>query len=296
MKQVEVKNKSIAGITTIISLSLVLFIVGLLAFILINTNKISNEMKEKIVFTIMLSPQDNSDKFYENKKNEFENYLISSNYFKLVNYIDKESSFEKLQKELGTDFSDVLEKNPLLDSYDAYVNAEFVNQNDLMKIESYIKNFKGTNIVQDIFYQKDIVVNLNKNVNKISIFLISFSCILFFIAFALINNTIRLSIYSKRLLIRTMRLVGATNLFIQKPYIITSIYQGIISSILSILLLIISLEIIRKQIPDFIQKNEFQEISIIFFIIFIFGIMISCVSTYFAVRKYLRLGENELYN
>ena len=120
--------------------------------------------------------------------------------------------------------------------------------------------------------------------------------IFFLISFALINNTIRLAIYSKRLLIRTMRLVGATNFFIQKPYLINSVYQGFFSSVLAIFMLIASLEVLRKQMPDFIQKNEFLEIGVIFGLLLIFGIIISWISTFFAVRRYLSLNENELYN
>ncbi|MEJ6749294.1 MAG: ABC transporter permease, partial [Flavobacteriales bacterium] len=127
-------------------------------------------------------------------------------------------------------------------------------------------------------------------------FLLAFCVVFFLISFALINNTIRLAIYSKRLLIRTMRLVGATNIFIQKPYLISSLYQGGFSTILAIFMLIGSLETLKQQIPDFIQTNDFIEIAFIFGLLLIFGIIISWISTFFAVRRYLNLNENELYN
>ena len=290
MRKLTTKKGSSSGISIIISLSLVLFVVGLLAFVLINANKVSNKMKESIQFTIML--QDNSDEI----KSEFESYLISSNYFKKVIYTDKETAYENLKKDLGEDFSSVLDNNPLFDAYDAFVNAEFVSTEGLLEIEVFIHNFGGGNVVQDIFYQKNLVEKLNNNVKKISLFLLAFCVVFFVISFALINNTIRLAIYSKRLLIRTMRLVGATNIFIQKPYLISSLYQGFFSSVLAIFMLIGSIEMLRKQIPDFIQTNDFIEISFIFGLLLIFGIIISWISTFFAVRRYLNLNENELYN
>lgn len=297
MRKKLLKNDSSSGITTIISLSLVLFVVGLLSFILLNTDKVEDKMKESIVFTIMIHNEDGeSSEIYQNKKIEFESFLKSSEYFKEVLFIDKETAFKNLQEDLGEDFSDILENNPLLNSYDAYVNAEFVNSKGLREIDDFISSYNGNDMVQNVFYQKDLIEKLNENVNKISLFLLGFCLVFFVIAFALINNTIRLSIYSKRLLIRTMRLVGATNMFIQKPYLISGIYQGFISSVLSIFMLIASLEFIKKQLPDLIQTNEIEQLAKIFAIILIFGIIISWVSTYFAVRRYLNMKENELYN
>ena len=297
MRKKLLQNGSSSGVTTIISLSLVLFVVGLLSFIVLNTDKVEDKMKESIVFTIMIHNEDGeSYEIYQNKKIEFESFLKSSEYFKEVQFIDKETAFKNLQEDLGEDFSDVLENNPLLNSYDAYVNAEFVNSKGLSEIDDFISSYNGNDMVQNVFYQKDLIEKLNDNVKKISLFLLGFCLVFFLIAFALINNTIRLSIYSKRLLIRTMRLVGATNMFIQKPYLMSGIYQGFISSILSIFMIISSLEFIKKQLPDLIQTNEIEQLAKIFAIILIFGIIISWVSTYFAVRRYLYMKENELYN
>ncbi|MGY8988402.1 MAG: cell division protein FtsX [Flavobacteriales bacterium] len=298
MKNIFNKNGNSSSTSTIISLSLVLFVVGLLAFVLINANKVSDKMKESIVFSIMLydSTDDTSEELIFNQRAEFNNYLDGSEYFLDVTFIDKEIAFANLQEDMGEDFSSVLGSNPLLDSYDAYVKAEFVSPNGLKEIEDFINTFKGSDVVQDIFYQRNLVEKLNSNVKNISLFLLAFCVVFFLISFALINNTIRLSIYSKRLLIRTMRLVGATNMFIQKPYLISSVYQGFFSSVVAIFMLIGSLEIIKKQIPELIQTNDFLEIAVIFGLILIFGIIISWISTFFAIRKYLNLNENKLFN
>ena len=219
-----------SSVSTIISLSLVLFVIGLLSFVLINAKKVSNKMKESIVFSIMLNDKNEINE--HEQRNEFKNYLESSGYFKKVIFIHKDTATKNLQKDLGEDFSSILDSSPLLHSFDANVHARFVSTKELENIKEYIHNFKGGNIVKEIFYQGNLVEKLEINVKNVSLFLFAFCVILFIISFALINNTIRLAIYSKRLLIRTMRLVGATNIFIQKPYLINSLYQGVFSSIM----------------------------------------------------------------
>ena len=298
MRNIFNKRGDLSSTSTIISLSLVLFLVGILSFVLINANKVSDKMKESIVFSIMLydSTDDNSEEMMLNQRAEFNNYLNGSGYFLDVTFINKEIAFTNLQEDMGEDFSSVLGSNPLLDSYDAYVKADFVSPNGLKEIEDFINTFKGSDVVQDIFYQRNLVEKLNSNVKKISLFLLAFCVVFSLISFALINNTIRLSIYSKRLLIRTMRLVGATNMFIQKPYLISSVYQGFFSAVVAIFMLIGSLEILKKQIPELIQTNDFLEIAVIFGLILIFGIIISWISTFFAIRRYLNLNENKLFN
>ena len=156
MRKKLLQNGSSSGVTTIISLSLVLFVVGLLSFIVLNTDKVEDKMKESIVFTIMIHNEDGeSYEIYQNKKIEFESFLKSSEYFKEVQFIDKETAFKNLQEDLGEDFSDVLENNPLLNSYDAYVNAEFVNSKGLREIEDFISSYIGNDRLRNFFYQKE---------------------------------------------------------------------------------------------------------------------------------------------
>ena len=298
MRNIFNKRGNLSSISTIISLSLVLFVVGILSLVLINAKQISNEIKENIIVSIMLhdSNDDVSIEIILKQRSEFKNYLEGSDYFLNVEFIDKEIAYKELQKDMGEDFSSVLKINPLPDSYDAHVKAEYVDTNGLKEIEDFIEDFNGEDVVQNIFYQRNLVKKINSNIKKTSLFLLSFCVVFFLISFALINNTIRISMYSKRLLIRTMRLVGATNLFIQKPYLISSVYQGFFSSVISIFMLMGSVEIIKEIIPELIQPNDFMEIAVIFGLILIFGIIISWISTFFAVRRYLNLNENELFN
>ena len=308
-KNIKIRGQS-TSIITIISLSLVLFMIGLLSFVLINAKKSSDKMKESIGFTIMLKDEnieesENKNEEIDNllkkdslKFTEFKNYLSNSVYFKSVDFIDKETATENHMEYLGEDFVMTLGYSPLLNSIDTKVKAEFVDSLGLIKIKNYINQYKGGNFVHEMTYgnMQGKIKQLNTNIKKISMFLLSFCFIFILISFTLINNTIRLEVYSKRLLIRTMRLVGATNIFIQKPYLLRSFYQGFYSSVVAIFIMIGSLEMLKNQIPDFIQTNDYQQIGIIFILILIFGVFISWISTFFAVRRYLNLNESELYN
>ena len=146
-----------------------------------------------------------------------------------------------------------------------------------------------------MYYQEDLVEKINSNVNRIAIFLLAFCSLLLIIAFVLINNTIRLSVYSKRFIIRTMRLVGARNSFIQKPFLINGLYQGLYGAIFAIFMLIGSLQLIQKETMNILNISDLKVIGTVFLLIFIFGIFISWISTYLSVKKYIKLTEHKLY-
>ena len=274
--------------SVVISLSLVLFIIGLLALVLINAQRLSNYVKENIGFTVMLKEGVN-----EMEIMKFQKVLDASNFTKSSSFVSKEKATIDLQKDLGEDFVSFLEYSPLLASIDIKLNAAYANTDSLTIIKTELN--KNT-VVHDIFYQENLIDKLNSNVNRLAFFLLSFCLLLFIIAFALINNTIRLSVYSKRFLIRTMRLVGATNSFIQKPFLITSIYQGIYSSIFAIFMLIGSIQLIQSGTASMLNITDLKIISLIFILIFIAGFLLSWLSTFFAVRKFIYQNENELYN
>jgi len=288
------KNKTLnikivsSSISVIISLSLVLFVVGLLSLILINTQRLSNYVKENVGFSIMIK-----ENIKEIELIEFNKILDAEEFTKNTRFISKDEATHELEKELGEDFVSFLGFNPILASIDVRLNSIYANNDSLQKISSQLER---NNIVHEVFYQKDLIDKLNSNVRKLSFFLISFSLILFFIAFALINNTIRLSVYSKRFIIRTMRLVGAKNSFIQKPFLITGIYQGLYSAIFAIFMLIGSIQLIQSETASILNINDLQIIGFVFIVLFCSGIIISGASTFFAVRKFIYLNESELYN
>ena len=277
-----------SSVSVIISLSLVLFVIGLLSLVLINAQRLSNYVKENVGFSIMIK-----ENIKEIDLLEFNKILDGEDFTKQTSFVSKEKATDELEIELGEDFVSFLGFNPIMASIDVKLNSKYANTDSLKTISEKISQ---NDIVHEVYYQKDLINKLNKNVQKLSVFLVSFSLILFFIAFALINNTIRLSVYAKRFIIRTMRLVGATNNFIQKPFLITGIYQGMYSAIFAIFMLIGSIQLIQTETASILNINDLQIIGLVFIVLFLFGIILSGASTFFAVRKFINLKESELYN
>lgn len=288
------KNKSLnrkivsSSVSVIIGLSLVLFVVGLLSLVLINAQKLSNYIKENIGFSIMIK-----EDVKEIEVIEFNKILDAEDFTKSTRFISKEQATKELENDLGEDFVNFLGYNPIMASIDVKLNSSYANNDSLQNISIRLEK---SDVVYEVFYQKNLIKKLNSNVGKISFFLICISLILFFIAFALINNTIRLSVYSKRFIIRTMRLVGAENSFIQKPFLITGVYQGLYSAIFAIFMLIGSIQLIQTETASILNINDLQIIGLVFIVLFCSGIIISGTSTFFAVRKFIYLNEGELYN
>ena len=274
--------------SVVISLSLVLFVIGLLGLVLINAQRLSNYVKENIGFTIMLNEGVNEIEIMN-----FQKILDAADFAKSSTFVSKEQATKDLQNDLGEDFVSFLGYSPLLASVDVKLNASYANTDSLAVIKTELNDYP---VVHTIFYQENLIDKLNSNVNRLSFFLLSFCILLFVIAFALINNTIRLSVYSKRFLIRTMRLVGATNSFIQKPFLVKGIYQGIYSSIFAIFMLIGSIHLIQSETASMLNITDLKIIGFIFILIFIFGFFLSWISTFFAVRKFIKQNESELYN
>ena len=288
------KNKTLnrrilsSSTSVVISLSLVLFVVGLLGLVLINAQKLSDYVKENIGFTIMLK-----DDVNEIETLKFQKILDASDFAKSTSFTTKEQATADLKTDLGEDFVEFLGYSPLLASIDVKLNAEYGNTDSLEIITNELS--ENANVFE-VYYQKDLIDKLNSNVNRLSFFLLIFCVLLFFIAFALINNTIRLSVYSKRFLIRTMRLVGATNSFIQKPFLSKGIYQGIYSSLFAIFMLIGAIQLVQGDTANMLNIDDLKIIGIVFLLILASGLFISIFSTFFAVRKFIKLNENELYN
>ena len=288
------KNKTLnrrilsSSTSVVISLSLVLFVVGLLGLFLINAQKLSDYVKENIGFTIMLK-----DGVNEIETLKFQKILDASDFTKSTSFTTKEQATADLKTDLGEDFVEFLGYSPLLASIDVKLNAEYGNTDSLQIITNELS--ENANVFE-VYYQEDLIDKLNSNVNRLSFFLLIFCVLLFFIAFALINNTIRLSVYSKRFLIRTMRLVGATNSFIQKPFLSKGIYQGIYSSLFAVFMLIGAIQLVQGDTANMLNIDDLKIIGIVFLLILASGLVISIFSTFFAVRKFIKLNENELYN
>lgn len=273
--------------TTIISITLVLFLMGLLGMILLHAQKLSDYVKENIGFSIMIREGVKESGILELKKNLDGQYFVKSS-----EYIPRERAAEKLQDELGEDFIGFLGYNPLLPSIDLRIRAPFATVDSLNRIEKRLLSIPE---VKEVYYQKSLVDVINRNLEKISLILLAFSGVLLFIAIVLINNTIRLSVYSKRFIIRSMQLVGATEGFIRKPLLARSILHGCISAFLALLMLMLLTYFALEQIPELLElQDPIMLVALVLFLFFL-GSFISWISTYFAVRKYLRIRTDLLY-
>ena len=271
----------------VISMSLVLFVLGILGFLLINANRLSNHVKENIGFSVMIKEGVKDIDILQMQK------LIDSKPYSLeTDWVTKEVAAKELQEELGEDFITFLGYNPLLESIDIKLKASYANTDSLALLQ---KQLSKDELVHEVIYQKDLAEKINENVQKMSVFLFSFCILLFIISFTLINNAIRLSVYAKRFLIRTMKLVGATNNFIKSPFLTDSIYNGVYSALFAICMLMGVFELLQSDMPDFLNIHDFKSLGIIFGSIFVAGILFTWLSTFFALKKYLKIKESEIY-
>jgi cell division transport system permease protein len=276
-----------SSLSSIISISLVLFMLGIIGILIFNARKLSDYVKENIGFSIFLQ-----DDIREVDANFLRKTLDASAFVRYTEYISKERAAKELKDELGEDFITFLGYNPLSASIDVRMKAEYANQDSINKIESFLLGFKQ---VKEVHYQKSLVSLVNENVSKISLVIILFSSLLLFIAIVLINNTIRLSVYSRRFLINTMKLVGATWGFIRKPFLLKSILHGLYAALVSILLLSGLVYLVQKEFGDLIDIVDPFLLIIIFGAVIVIGVLINLISTYFAVNKFLRLKVDDLY-
>ncbi|MCD6019007.1 MAG: transporter permease [Bacteroidetes bacterium] len=276
-----------SSVTVVISLALVLFMLGLLGLVVINAKKLSNHIKENIGFQIVLKDTTTTAELDILKQE-----ISSSAFTKQVDYISKDEAAKKLQKDLGEDFITFLGYNPLLPSLDVKLNSDYANIDSLAGFE---KQIMQRHFVKEVIYHKDMIKQVNDNAKVISIYILVFSSLLLIVAIALINNTIRLSIYSRRFLIRTMYLVGATQGFIRKPFIMKGIRQGVIAGLVAGFLLAGFLILSTKYIPDLLQLQDPNLLAVLFGCIVLLGVLISGLSAALSVSRYLKLKTDDLY-
>ena len=280
------KTKTIY-ISTVISISLVLLMVGLLGLILVHGKNLSNYVKENIVLNVIINEGTKEVDILSLQKQ-----IEGNNYVKSTQYISKEIAARNLTKDLGEDFIRFLGYNPLLSSIDVYLKADYANN---QSIEILSKTLRKNPLINEVRYQKSLVDMINQNIKTISLVIFGFGLVLLIIAIALINNTIRLAIYSQRFLIKSMQLVGATRGFIRKPFIIYGALHGFIAGLIAIILLVLTLYFAQQQIPELVILTNYLEFGIVFSAVIGVGIFISCLSTFFAVTKYLKLKIYDLY-
>lgn len=283
------RNNKTGNISIVVSISLVLFILGIIGLLVLNTYKLSNYVKENIGVSVFLK-----DSVNVADVNNFKKILDASTYVKSATLISKEQAAKDLQKELGGEqFISFLGFNPLNDLIDLRLNASYANNDSIAKIE---KMLVSQSVVKEVYYQKNLISLVSTNTRKISIVLFGFTILLLIICVALINNTIRLSIYSKRFLIKTMQLVGATSQFIRKPFIVKSLMNGVLGATFATLLLLAFVSYIYNQLEGVFTIEDIDTLLLLIPILFIIGIIISSISTLLSVKKYLQLNIDKLYN
>jgi len=280
------KTKSIY-ISTVFGIAMVLLMVGLLGLILVHASKLSRYVKENIVLNIYVD-----EGAHESDVQQLQKQLDANPMVKQTQYVSKELAARNLQKDLGEDFVKFLGYNPLSQSLDVYLKAEYANNIDIEKFKApLLKN----PMIKEVKYQQSLVDQMNQNLTSISLFILGFAVIFVILSVALINNTIRLAIYSQRFLIKSMQLVGATKGFIRKPFILYGIWHGILGALIAVMILMLTLYVAQQQIKDLVILQDYTEFGIVFAIVVGLGIFISAFSTYLAVNKYLRLKIYNLY-
>ena len=283
------KRISTSYVTTIISITLVLFTLGFFGLLMAHAKTLSNYIKENIGFEIIMKPDvKEADILHLQKR------LDTKPYIKSTEYITREEAIKRLSKTLGNDFVQFLgeDDNPLLPSIDVRFNAEWANNDSITKVE---RQLLSNQMVKEVYYQKSFVHAINKNLSKIGFISLLLSALLLSIAIALINNTIRLSIYSRRFVIKGMQLVGATEAFIRRPFVIKSIYHGILSGIFALILLTGLLVAARQNIPELGLLENNQKIILLYLAVLVTGIIISGLSTWFAVGRYLYSHSDKVH-
>ncbi|AOM77193.1 cell division protein FtsX [Pedobacter steynii] len=280
------KTKTIY-ISTIFSIALVLLMLGMLGLILVHAKNLSNYVKENIVLNIIV---DEGAK--EADVLAFQKELNANPAIKTTQYVNKEMAAKNLTTDLGEDFVNFLGYNPLLSTIDVYLKADYANNKSIDALKA---NIGKSPVVKEVIYQSSLIDMVNKNINTIGLIILAFAAILLIISIALINNTIRLAIYSQRFLIKSMQLVGATRNFIRKPFILFAALHGLIAAFIAILILLGILYYAQREIPEIVILRNYTEFGIVLLGLVGVGIFITAISTSFAVSKYLRLKIYDLY-
>lgn len=274
-------------ITSLISISLVLTMLGLLGIILVNGRQLSDYVREKIGFTLVLH-----DNVKPAEIKRLQEKLNTSRFVKSTRYIDKETAGKELTAQLGEDFTGFLGYNPLFESIEVKLYANYTNADSLRLLE---KKFLAYPQVKEVYYQKDLVQIINENIKKITIFVLIISALLAFIFIALINNTIRISVYSQRFTINTMQMVGAGNSFIRRPFLRQSLLMGFYGSVIANSIIFIGIYLYRNELQGLISSEAIYPTGIVFTVVFILGLLFSWLSTFFAVNKFLRMKFDEMF-
>ncbi len=273
--------------SVVLSVFLVLFLLGILGLFIINSKKLADDFREKIAMTVFFKKEAN-----DTILKAFGQELKTTKFSKTFVYVSKEQAAKEHTDIIGEDFVTFLGENPLQNSYDIHLKANYVVKDSIAKIEAQLRK---NPMVSDIVYDKQLVNLVNDNIKKVSMWILIVSAFLTFIAVLLINSSLRLSIHSNRFIIKTMQMVGATKSFIRKPFVMRSIKLGMIGAGLAILALIGVLIYLETSFPDLGILDDKLQIGLVLIGVFGVGVLITWLSTYFATQRFLNLRTDDLY-
>lgn len=289
MKNVKSTSNNLfnSRLTSIISISLVIFLIGLTTTLVLFAGDLSVAVRENITLSVVLNEDAKASDVQKLQKK-----IDAEEYTKSTEYIDKERAISELTEELGHDPTEFLGYNPLLASLELKLVSEYANNDSISKIEKVLRRLPE---VREVIYQKNLVQAVNDNVQRISVVLLALSVLLLIVSYALISNTVRLSIYAKRFLIHTMKLVGATGRFIRRPFLAQGMLMGLLSSFIAMGMLSLSMFWAQSEVGNMLSTEFIDSILISFAVMIIAGLLITFVSTYISVSRYLRLSLDSMY-
>ncbi len=273
--------------SVVLSIALVLFLLGVLGLLVLNTKKLADHFKEQITISVFL--KDNAKPV---EIDQLQKSLALAEYTKSAEYISKEDAAEQYSEDIGENFVEFLGYNPLQNSIDVHLKADFVSPE---QIEQIAGDLASKTYVEEVSYDKPLIELLNDNARKISLWILVACAVFTVIAVLLINSSIRLSIYSKRFIIKTMQMVGATKTFIRRPFIWTNIKLGMVGAVVALIALGILIYYINKNFPELNLFNEYMALIFLFVGVFGLGVVISWASTHFATQRFLNLRTDDLY-
>lgn len=289
MKQNKIIHKRLltSYTSTLISVALVLFVLSLIGLLLTSERALSKQIKEKVGFTLFLKPDIADADMFELRKK-----IDALEMVKSTEYISAEEASNRLAETLGKEYIDLADGNPIPPSLEVHFYADYATPENFILIE---QQFKNNEYVDSIHYDRSHVQNLNSNIKKISFFLLILGILLLIVSIVLIHNTIRLSIYSKRFLIKTMQLVGATNHYIRSPFLLRGTFQGFLSGIIAVSMSIGILYFMHSQATEFVKYLDFELLGVVFLSVILVGMLLTFIATFIALNKFLKLNKDELY-
>ena len=287
MSQTESRKGKSAYFVPTISISLVLIVVGMLVFILLNARAVSDHVKRNIGFAVIVKDNTNEVEIKRVQK-----ILDTQPYVYTSKYITKEQAAKSFKKEMGEDFERILGANPLLPSIEIKLNPAYANNDSLAMIEKGLARF---DIIHEVYYQKSMIESINENIRRITIIFLIVGAVLVLISFTLIRNMIHLAVYSQRLLIKTMQLVGATPFFICKPFVYGSMWRGFFGALIANLVLLGAIFFVQEKVGNVINIMRQDVILLMVVFVLLSGVILSFFSAWFSVRCYLRRDLDDLY-